>query len=179
MIRKGAYSIKDLESDLTNDPSIYDSRQSQDIEELKSELFSTSSGNTTQQNYQTKLPDRLNIIRSLNLSVLDNCESTLKNTVIDFVQSFQYLIIYNINNLNASGQLPSLILNILEDGSALLEWGFKDFKIGFSFESKIDESSWYLVANEKFQDASVNGKLDFGKLDLFLSKILFFVANNT
>jgi hypothetical protein len=89
------------------------------------------------------------------------------------------MIIKNINYLNRCGHLPSLILNILEDRSALLEWGFRDFKIGFSFEIEIKESSWYFVANEKFQFASLNGKLDLDNEDVFLSNILFFVSKNT
>ncbi len=179
MIKKGGYTIKDLEHDITNDPSIYDSPESSDIEDLKSEYYSTSSGDTSQQNYQTKLPDSLNIIRSLDLSVLENVEPNIKKAVIYFIQVFQDLIIKNLSNLSHCGHLPSLVLNILEDRSALLEWGFRDFKIGFSFENNIEDSTWYLVANEKFQFATVNGKLDLGNQDTFLSYILIFVSTNT
>jgi hypothetical protein len=176
---KGFYTVKDLEYDLTIDPSIINLPESHDIEELKSEYFLTSSGSTSQHNYQAKLPDHLNIIRNLDLSILEKCDPNIKSSVLEFVQVFQDLIIINLINLNKSGHLPSLILNILDDGSALLEWGFKDFKIGFSFERVIEDSTWYLVANEKFQDASVNGRLDLNKLDIFLSKILIFVSSNT
>ena len=35
-----------------------------------------------------------------------------------------------------------------EDGSILLEWLFKDWRIGISIEKNRAESSWYIVARK-------------------------------
>ena len=48
--------------------------------------------------------------------------------------------------------LPSLIAIEFDDGSLLIEWVFDDFHLGFSIEPSPDESSWYIVSNEKLNN---------------------------
>jgi hypothetical protein len=170
--------LKGLQSDLTVDSSL-GPQDNIDFEQFKGEVFATASGTMIQQNYQIKLPDNLNIVRAFNYKLLENVDENIKSSVNQFIQIFQNLLYINSNRFKSSGHFPSLILNILEDGSALLDWGFKDYKIGFSFEKDSVDSSWFFVANEKFQDYSASGKLDLSTLENFLASILMFVANNS
>lgn len=57
-------------------------------------------------------------------------------------------------------QVPPLHAFKVEDGSVLFEWILDDFRIGFSVEPNLDDSSWYLVSREKFGDTSTSGSLD-------------------
>jgi hypothetical protein len=134
-----------------------DDQPIESLEELYNSLDSTSSGFDPQCDYQNILPDKINVFRKLNLDLLESVDSQIKQNVIVFLQSFVEVIVNNQNSLRTVGNLPSLIISLLEDASLLIEWGFKDFKIGFSFEPKEDESSWYIVTNDKFQDANASG----------------------
>ena len=57
-------------------------------------------------------------------------------------------------------QVPPLHAFEVDDGSVLFEWILDDFRIGFSIESNLDDSSWYLVSNSKFGETSTSGSLD-------------------
>ena len=75
------------------------------------------------------------------------------------------------------GHLPQLHAFAVQDGSILIEWIFDDFRVGFSIEPILSESSWYLVSNAKLRDINVAGDIsqdEFETQNLIL-KILTFV----
>lgn len=156
-----------------------DEKDIENLEEIYNSLDPTSSGYDAQDDYQKILPDKINVFRKLNLTLLNEVDSRIGQNIIVFLQIFAGIIIDNRNSLKTVGTLPSLIINLLEDGSALVEWGFKDFKIGFSFELNDEESSWYIVTNEKFQDANASGRLLYNSCEDLLLSLLRFVASNT
>ena len=55
--------------------------------------------------------------------------------------------------------LPPLRAHVEEDGSALIEWIFPDFRIGFNIEPSPEDSGWHLVSNKKLGDAIASGLL--------------------
>lgn len=156
-----------------------DDQDLENLEEIFNSLDPTSSGYEAQDDYQKILPDKINVFRKLSLTLLEKVDPRLRQNIIVFLQIFAETIIDNRNSLKTVGTLPSLIINLLEDGSVLVEWGFKDFKIGFSFELNDEESSWYIVTNEKFQDANASGRLIYNSCKELLLSLLRFVASNT
>jgi len=75
--------------------------------------------------------------------------------------------------------LPALSAFKVDDGSVLIEWIFDDFRIGFSIEPNVDESSWYLVSNEKLGDIGASGYISRNNINnLVLWLINFVIANS-
>lgn len=56
-------------------------------------------------------------------------------------------------------KLPQLLVSELNQ-SIYIEWPFKDARLGFSVGDDLDKTSWYFVANEKFQDVNFSGQLN-------------------
>jgi len=46
-----------------------------------------------------------------------------------------------------------------DDGSILVEWISSDFRIGFSIESILSDSSWYVISNSTLGDICESGYL--------------------
>lgn len=53
--------------------------------------------------------------------------------------------------------LPSVKVATPDDGSILIEWIHKHFRVGISLESNVRESSWYLVS-----DDTLDSRMDCG-----------------
>lgn len=69
------------------------------------------------------------------------------------------------------GYLPQLRAFNVDDGSVLIEWIFNDFRIGFSIECDLHESSWYLVSNPNLGEITASGyisKIEIKNLILWL-----------
>jgi len=69
------------------------------------------------------------------------------------------------------GYLPQLKAFQVDDGSILIEWIFDDFRIGFSIEPNLKDSSWYLVSNANLGEISASGyisRIDIKSLVLWL-----------
>ncbi len=68
-----------------------------------------------------------------------------------------------------------------DDGSILIEWIHKNFRIGLSIESDIQESCWYLVSNDKLGNILLSGRVldeDFSELTSKVAKfVLDYVSN--
>ena len=59
-----------------------------------------------------------------------------------------------------SNKFPPLRLAALEDSSYLLEWTFKDRRLGFSFEPDPKESGWYYVYSSGSSERYESGSMD-------------------
>jgi hypothetical protein len=140
-------------------------------------LYITSGSVGNFDKYISALPDKLNIFKKWHeIDVIGN--QNVKKQTEKFFKHFQYLLFVNKDKLNAIGSLPILAINLIDDNSMLVEWIFKDFRIGFSFEDNENDSSWYLASNQKFSDASASGSIKENELDDLLLNILAFVSSN-
>jgi len=144
-------------------------------------IYDSTSGTTyniTIQNYSIDLPDKLNIFKNiLNLSNIK--DETVKTQISFFVEKFKITIFKNKLNINSIGGLPPLKLNILDDGSVLIEWIFKDFRIGFSFEIKESESGWSITSSQEFNNKNAYGDLSSLNMEDVLENILSIVLVNS
>jgi len=102
----------------------------------------------------------------------------VKKSTLLLLLAFQKQILNQISQIDFSGYLPPLQLRSDEDGSVLLEWIFKDFRIGFVIEPEGIESSWYLVSNSKLDEASSSGLLNVKECEALLHNLISFVISN-
>lgn len=125
--------------------------------------------------------------RSNNLDILSQASNIIsritndeiREMVIELLLVFQeYLNEYRLSQ-SALGHLPPLTIRIVEDGSILIEWIFKDFRIGFSIEPDIAQSSWYLVSNANLEEVSESGILNFKEIEKIIKGIISFVIDNS
>jgi hypothetical protein len=73
---------------------------------------------------------------------------------------------------NNSSGLPPLRLSALEDSSYLLEWTFKDRRLGFSFEPDPKDSGWYYVYSKGSSELYESGTMDQLEIERLISKAL-------
>ena len=91
------------------------------------------------------------------------------------IRSLQHLFELNIENI-----LSKLHLSCDAD-SCIIEWNFKTFRIGFSFEENEIESSYYLVESniENGEFVSYSKLLKDTSFYVLIDKILSYVISNT
>lgn len=68
--------------------------------------------------------------------------------------------------------LPPLGLAELDDGSVLLEWTFKDRRLGFTFETDPNDSGWYYVFSRGRSEHYESGTMDQLEIERLVSKAL-------
>ena len=146
----------------TDNSMSYDKKENIKFDETS---FSISGGERTRVgDYVYILPNDINIFK--NFENIENIKNkNVKNQVVIFLAKFQNILIAISNRLDFTGSLPPLLIQAGEDGSALIEWIFKDFRIGFAFEENEKESSWYLVSNQKFGNIDISGS--FKNVDVY------------
>jgi len=142
--------------------------------------FTTVYGNFGfKRRYHQLLPEKLNVFKNV-LPKIDKIENdSVKSQVIYFIQVFEEILISRQQQINSIGQLPVAMLNIENDGAVLLEWGFRDFKIGFSFELNEKESSWFIVTKNSNQDFASSSEMPVENIPALASHLISFVASNT
>ena len=74
------------------------------------------------------------------------------------------------------GDIPPLHAYVDEDGSALLEWIFPDFRVGFNLEPNPSDSGWHLVSNKKLDEITASGQLT--SIDAIIPILLDFILPN-
>ncbi|MGD1007432.1 MAG: hypothetical protein ABR980_09410 [Ignavibacteriaceae bacterium] len=112
-----------------------------------------------------------------NLNEINN--TSVKKQVESFLNRFQSILSYNKGYLTDLGKLPPLkIVPNVHDESVLVEWIFKNFRIGFSFEKNESDSSWYIVAQNEINTSNSFGKINNEKIDGLLNSFLIFVIGN-
>lgn len=75
--------------------------------------------------------------------------------------------------------IPPLRSFVVDDGSILFEWIFNDYRIGFGIEPDPDESSWYLVTNQKLGSISAAGYMSADDLPRLVTWLLGFVISHS
>jgi len=67
---------------------------------------------------------------------------------------------------------------ISEDNTVLLEWIFRNYRIGFSIEENANESGWYLVSKRELGEISASGYLNPNIKNTLLWLINFVVSHS-
>jgi hypothetical protein len=130
-------------------------------------------------NYDSELPDQLNIFRKIDYSKLQNITNdSINNQIVNFIQIVKEILLEEESIFLQKGFLPSISLNITEDNSAILEWIFKDFRIVFLFEINENESSWSIVHNKKYLENAASGNIDKNDFKTLIMNIFSIVFSN-
>lgn len=124
------------------------------------------------------LPHDFDVLRNADLGPDCLRNESVKKLAQQFLVVFQDVLLRHGDQIEQSGYLPPLKFSCIEDESLLIEWIFKDFRIGFSIEPREDDSSWYLVSNHNFDETSASGKLKFDELEALLMDLSEFVLSN-
>lgn len=77
------------------------------------------------------------------------------------------------------GYIPQLRAYNVDDGSVLLEWIYKDFRLGFTIEPISQESGWYIITNEKLGNISASGYLFSDNKNSIILWLINFVLINS
>lgn len=131
------------------------------------------------------LPEEYNVTEDFDIlqtkDIFDELTSNLNEISNQAIKEFSKLIF----NLIIKIVSPYLIMNlptpysfIRDDGSFLFEWPFSHYKIGFSIETKINESSWYFISDEKFGYFNALGDLNNENLESILNWLIPFIIKN-
>ena len=104
------------------------------------------------------------------------------NNIKQIIKKICIVLEKNINkysNFEESIDLLSpLKINEIEETSILIEWIFKNYRIGFVIDKKIDESSWYFVSNKELNGMNISGDLNEKNIDQIVEVLLNVVMRN-
>lgn len=145
----------------------------------ESESGSTSGSVNSQTPYFLNYPKIAPIILPALLLTEQIRNAAIKKLTLQYLGIFQTVLVEIINGNRDIGYLPPLKMNIDDDGSVLLEWIFKDFRIGISFEVQESDSSWYLVSNKNMQEVSKSGSLSTTDSIVLIRDLVSYVISNT
>jgi len=77
------------------------------------------------------------------------------------------------------GHIPQLQAFAADDGSVLLEWIFRDYRVGFSIEPKPQDSGWFLITNKNLGEITASGFLSGIDLNRLILWLLNFILSNS
>lgn len=129
--------------------------------------------------YSKVLPSNIDILKNLPTLMPISSDLKLNNTVIDFLNCFQEIIVLINNNQEISNNLPPLHFSTIDDDAIFIEWIFPYFRIGFSIESQIENSNWFLVTNRQYQEKAGSGLFNPAQPIEILSRLITFALNNS
>ena len=130
--------------------------------------------------YFLNLPSNWNIFINASDTINKITDPRKRKNVVDLLLSLQNVLLKNRFALDSIGSLPPLRITInSEDDSVLIEWIFRDFRIGFSIEANHSQSNWYLVSNENLNRVDQSGLLSSHDIDELLTDLVTFVLSNT
>jgi hypothetical protein len=126
---------------------------------------------TYQQNYTYLSIRRFDLFSSVReiLRTWENSEH------ITFAENIILLIQRELISTDFTGKLPPLKAFPTEEGDLLLEWIFKDFRLGFGLEHNFEESGWFLVSSQNSGGIVASGLLNGTDLTHLISWLVSFV----
>ena len=130
-------------------------------------------------NYFRSLPLEVVTFDNPNIDINSFKSRVVKHYLGVFLSTFENILISSRVLYKLSNNFPPLIIKWLDDNSVLVEWIFKDFRIGFSIEPIQKESGWYLVSNKNLEEYSESGSIDFNNIRGIINKVLIFAVHNS
>lgn len=171
MINDGKYESK-LKKDLTSDISGWATL----ISYNNSEKFTVNQKSV--EGYFYDMPDNIKVFSNV-IEYLSNIDSkNIKGFITELIKSFQEVLIKEYNEKYIYNHLPKMKIEE-QDDSIFLEWIFKDFRIGFSIEDEIDESTWYIITNVNLEEFTKSGYINKKNYCDIVFKIIKYVLENT
>lgn len=130
--------------------------------------------------YKTVLPSNINVFSRIysNILKLEDPEVTkqVHQVLLNLYLSLQKISKYQ----SIENYLSRINLVQMEDKTALLEWNFEDFRVGFNLEPDKNDSSYFIVSQDKRVGHLLANTQKIGA-DLWkiVEKIVEYVLENT
>jgi len=130
--------------------------------------------------YPIMLPVNVNVFSSLSESIMTLEDKEVAKQVNKILSCLYLSLKKAINNKSISNYLPRLHLTQQDDMSALIEWNFQNFRIGFILDTNKDENYFFMISQNKIMNSY---KSDLQKLDVdnfvYMDEIIKYVLENT
>ncbi|SRR6266545_645505 len=115
-------------------------------------------------------------------SALETIKTEPNKEVVNEAKKFLFLLQETVSSLQQLNFDLSFIQPIQafisEDNTIILEWIFKNYRIGFSIEENSNESGWYLVSKRELGEISASGYLDPNTKNIILWLINFVISHS-
>jgi hypothetical protein len=107
----------------------------------------------------------------------------LDRTLGDEARNILSVIHNSLSTFNRVGidlsYIPELQGFLADDGSFLLEWSFDNYRIGFSVELEVEQSSWFLITNKNLGEISASGFITRTDLKSLVLWLLNFILSHS
>lgn len=116
-------------------------------------------------------------------SVIRSLSQVKNKSIVDQVWEMLSIFVEILLQLKVSGyevrNLPPLNGTLLDDGSFLLEWLSRNYRVAFVVEKDRKDSIWYLVSKSEMSDENKSGNLEGADKQALMSQFIAFVASNS
>lgn len=140
----------------------------------------TTKGGSFDQSYTISIPSCMNVLSLAfkNLHFLSN--EPVKKQTAKLLITFQTILDLVYKNNNLANRLPALNLIEREDKSALVEWNFENYRIGFALEEDEKESNYFVVSQDRYLHQFVAETYLLGdNYDSIVSSLISYVIRNS
>jgi hypothetical protein len=130
--------------------------------------------------YRMKLPSNIDVLSKLSEAVVSLSNADVKKHTFDVLNMLNSSLREINNYSNLSNYLSRI--NVIEqiDSAALIEWSFQNFRVGFSIEPDMNESSYFIVSEDKSTGSFIADTKKVGsEIDAAIEKIVEYVIRNT
>lgn len=143
------------------------------------ELLNTTSGGELYVNY-IPLPMGANLLTPAWESIAELASVNMAHHAKRLLASIQEtLSLFQQLRLDLS-PIPQLKAFSAEDGSALFEWIFSDYRIGFNIDpNPAAESSWFLITNRNLGEITASGYIPWVDLNALIRWLLGFILSHS
>ena len=168
--------VLDIEEETTGAP--YPQEIKPDIEEAQLNQYSTTTGAPEVETPIVVLSIS-RIVSRLSEEFQNIKDPQMRDLFFKLFQSFQDHLLKYSSQKKETSHFPQVSIKMIEDGSILIEWIFIYFRIGFSIEPEINQSSWYLLSNEKLENKTESGFFNIENIDAIIDDLFYFIFRNT
>lgn len=170
----GTYSFS-ISSDSTSDSNMNDK-----YEPLKPSFYFgvLDYSLTNSDSYDIVLPQNMNIFNSAYTAIEHIDDPSLKAITRKLVNLMKKHLLADRDLFNS--KLTELHVSESNEASALVEWNFEKFRIGFSLDIEESDSSYYIVQTDDNHGGIYSESFLMKKnYDEVVEKIMYFIKRNT
>ena len=178
-IEETSSDSSDYLSDISSGTASTSGSLGEDSEENYSNISAAPALPDMDSQYFRNLPSSLNVLANAPDTIRRIADPEKRRDVVTFLLSIQNALLTNRFILDRIGTFSPLRINLNEDDSILIEWIFRDFRIGFSLETDRSQSNWYLVSNQNLNQVDLSGLLSSQDIEELLTSLIAFVISNT
>ncbi len=132
------------------------------------------------ENYPVYLPNRVypTFLRAILSSLNELKNENVAKEVFNLIKTIQSITFSLQDDKLIDLIFQRLHLFNIEDDTALLEWIFEDYRIGFGVDTDPNESSWYLVTQKELGNINAYGYLSEDNNANIITWLITFISMN-